>query len=388
MDSQLDKYTFSPSDPQIAHISPAASFALAYCQKSATGRIACGAKGVQAIDTCISFDYETATGYIAGTHLGTNRLIISSNNALPLTNYQIRLEILVNGLTGDNGVYWTNEAILADGFDDLLAACGAAVGALPAAGNQANYVYLNGANLPTLPTAPVAAPGAVGSCDIASTTRPVSVTTNETGLDLALTNDYLLINIPQMRYDLDEIAVDDVVSVRVTLIKAPCGTVFQGTLQIGTMCAAPVVPALAVNTLVYPYFTAMANDNWWDGIVITNLTAVQGNFTALIYEQDGDVGSFTGTIDPNSLYQNTLQNALAGATLVTAGSDGVLGNSLCYVLVCTDFTADGFGFMGSLSTNSLMANESMGYIPRVDYIGAADQITFCNALGVVPGVNP
>jgi hypothetical protein len=100
------------------------------------------------------------------------------------------------------------------------------------------------------------------------------------------------------------------------------------------------------------------------------------------------VGAFTGVIDANSLYQGTLANALAGATLVVDTGSGALGDSLCYILVCTDFTADGFAFMGSLSSNSLMANESMGYVPRVDYVGALDSIPFCDNLNVTPGDVP
>jgi hypothetical protein len=210
----------------------------------------------------------------------------------------------------------------------------------------------------------------------------------ESGLGVVNTNRYLVIDIPQLNYDLGLIAQDDEVTVRVTLIKAPCGTIFTGDRLVGTMCAVPEVETVTVNTIVYPYFTAMANDNWWDGFVVTNLSGTSGSFTALVYEQDGDMGAFTGTIDANGLYQNTLANALAGASLLVNTGSGVLGDSLCYIIVCTDFTADGFGFMGSLSTNSLMANESMGYLPRVDYFNNNDVLTFCNTLGIVAGSIP
>ncbi len=393
MDSQLDKYSFIPSDPQIAHIRVSAGFDFAVCEKVATGRILCGEKGVQEQDTCTSFDYEDADGYVANTHTTTNRVIIQSTEEFPLVDYQIRLDILVNGMTGDNGVYFSNEAVFADGFNLLADACEADHNALAlVVDDRTNYVYRNGAGA-LLNEGDILAPHgpAVGSCDVEATARATSILTSEDDLDLVAGNDFLLINLPAFNYDIDEITADDVVSVQVTLIKAPCGQIFgPEVVEIGTMCAEVVDPAAAVNTLVYPYFTAMDNDNWWDGIVITNLSANAGNFTAMVYEQDGDVGAFTGTVDANGLYQNTLQNALltGGAAIVTAGGDGVLGNSLCYVIVCTDFMADGFAFMGSLSSNAMMANESMGYIPRVDYFNDDDQLTFCTTLGVTPGVAP
>jgi hypothetical protein len=286
-------------------------------------------------------------------------------------------------------VYWSNQLVNADGYDSNNDACTAALPLVQAVGAQANYTYLDGLGA-AVANANVEAPHAVaiGSCDVASNARAVSLTTDEDNLDLVLTNDFILVDMPALNYDLDDITADDVVSVRVTLIKSPCGTIFADTIQIGTMCAVPPVVTLPVNTLVYPYFTAMDNDNWWDGFVVTNLTNASGSFTALVYEQDGDMGAFTGTVDANSLFQSTLATELAGATLVTAGTDGVLGNSLCYILVCTDFTADGFAFMGNQTSNSLMANESMGYIPRVDYFNVNDSITFCNTLGITPGVTP
>lgn len=392
MDSAADKFTFIPSDPQVAHIAAAKTFSFATCGGKNgldVGRISCGSRGDQAIDTCTYFDFETGSGYVFGTRSGTPRLLINTNATFALVDYQIKMEILVNGGGGDNGVYFSNQVVRADGYDSADAACNDFPSSMPAVGATASYVYLNGAGS-TLVNGNIEAPktAAIDSCDVATTARAVTLTTNVDNLDLAGTNDYLQIDIPALNYDLDDITADDEVAIQVTVIKAPCGNIFTGTIMIGTMCAEPETPVQTSNTVVFPYFTAMDNDNWWDGFVVTNLSGTSGSFTALVYEQDGDMGAFTGTVDANGLYQNTLAGALAGASLVTAGSDGVLGNSLCYIIVCADFTADGFAFMGSLSSNALMSNESMGYIPRVDYYNSNDVLPFCTNMSIVPGVVP
>lgn len=384
MDSKADKYTFIPSDPQIAHIAAASTLALVTCEKTETGRILCGEKGTQAVDTCVSFDFETGAGYVYGTHGSSNRLIIQSSYAYQLVEYQVKLDILVNGKTGDNGVYWTNESVRAEGYDNLSNACqGSGLGV----GTQNNYIYRDGAGK-VLSAASISDPKwspETGSCDVAAAARAVSLLTDQSTLGLADGNDFLLIDIPYMSYDIDDITKDDVVSVKVTLIKAPCGTIFTGNLQIGTLCA-KTVDQTVLKTLIYPYFTAMADDGWWDGLVVTNLGENAGEFTALIYEQDGDIGAFTGMVEKHSLYVSTLASALTNAKMVSGGKDGVLGNSACYIVVCTDFDADGFAMIANDSDNTLNSSESMGYIPRVPTYDSLS--SFCSSHDIEPGKIP
>jgi len=365
MDSKDDKYTFIPTNPEIAHIAKAAAYAFEVCEKvDLEDRTNCGEKGVQAIDTCTYFDYETRFGYVTTT--GTGRVIISTTETnFPITDYQIQLDILVNGSTGDHGVYWSNQAVRADGFPSLTDACNTTPSSMPDAGAQASYTYWNGSG-GTLLATNIETPhtAAVGSCDVADVARAVSLRTNAATLSIVSGDDYMMIDLPAFNYDIDDITADDEVSVQLTLIKAPCGTIFTGTIDVATLCPLTVVPT-TMYTLIYPYYTAMTGDLWWDGFVVTNLSGASGLYTAIVYEQDGDVGVFTGSVDPNSLDQATLADKLAGATLAVGTGSGTLGDSLCYIVVCTDFMADGFAFMGSLSTNTLMANESMGYLPRV-----------------------
>jgi len=382
-----DKYTFIPSDPQIAHIAAATQLSLVNCAKADPGRVICGsvsdANGV-VTETCNSFDFETGAGYYERANLVKPRLMIQSTSAYVLTNYQIQLEILVNGLPGDNGVYFSNDDVEIDGFDNSAAACNAKIStdddALAADLAVDDNTYYNAAGSVVTPADP-----SVNECDVATGNRAVKLVTGESNLSLDNTSRVILVDLPRFNYDLGVKNADDVVTVRVTLIKAPCGSTLVGDLKIGTMCAASVTPPNPSNTVLFPYFSPMDDEvgPWQDGIAISNLGTTDGLFTAVIYEQDGDVGSYTGTVKAKSLFLNTLGSMLATTTLKAGGTgDGILGNKPCYVVVCTNFMADGFAFLINQSSNTLSANESMGYIPRVTY-DSSSTLPFCT--GVTPG---
>lgn len=400
LDSRLDKYTFIPSDPQIAHVASQAGISIVECGGKATnnpGRTNCGViipaetNGVET-HTCTAFDFDdddggaNAFGYISTTRTGNNRLIIQSVEPFEDAGYEIRLEILVDGEGGDNGVYFSNQDVEYAGFNSVANACLAPVNISDDAGlvnvDVATYRNAAGSSVGIVPTAPAGYTRAA-DCTVATTERAVYLQTEV--FDPADDATVMLVDVPAFNYDWTVIESGGVVAVKVTLIRTPCGEIEIGTKTVATLCPAapPVVPTYA-STIVYPYLTAANNDNWWDGIVITNLSSTDGSFTAIVYEQDGDVGAFTGTVLANSLYQNTLQSAMEGATQVSG--DGTLGDSMCYMIVCHDFIADGFAFMGSLSTNSLMANESMGYVPRVTYDDGS--INFCQTLQIIAGTLP
>jgi hypothetical protein len=399
-------YTFIPSNPEIAHLALAATYAFATCTKSGTLNedTACGVKASSSQDTdnCHYFDYETRSGY-KFTNLSTAaRIIISTSQTnFPLSDYQIKLEILVNGVTGDHGFYWSAESVKAEGFSSLDDACNTTPSSMPFAGTQANYKYYNGAGS-ALSAADIELPhtGGKDSCTVADNASATTVLTDAasaSSIGISSGKDYLMIDLPAVNYDLAKVTTGDKVSVRVTLIKAPCGQIFQDTREIASYCYT-TTEINPVYSLLYPYYTALAaGDNWWDGFVVDNLGDTDGKYTAIIYEQDGDVGVFTGTVGAHSLDQSTLAQKLAGATLVKTGTGpgaGTLGDSLCYIVVCTDFPSDGFAFMGSTMTNinSYVSHESMGYLPRLshDNSGTNSATNLCTSImgSTLPGEIP
>lgn len=346
-DSAGDKFTFIPSNPQIAHITPASAIDFSSCKGQDPGRIDIGDRITQGSDTCDAFDNETSSGYCS---FRDNRLILAATSPFDLAQYQISLEILVNGAEGDNGVYWSSEEIGSDGYNTSDEACDAPVSEMGL--GAATYLLANGS---------AASPDAPHSddCDVDAIARAVTVTSPESDLGLVSPNDYLWIDMPAFNYDLDEINEGDVVSVRVTLFKTPCGTVFTGVFEVGTFGCI----STTTDTIYFPYFTEMSDtaDDYWDGIAITNLGGTTGSCDLTIYEQDGDVGAMTITgIAPRSMYVNLLSAMLPSMTLSSSGGSGTLGDSRCWIYITGDFSMDGFAMISRPDTG-----ESMGYIPRL-----------------------
>ena len=134
----------------------------------------------------------------------------------------------------------------------------------------------------------------------------------------------------------------------------PCGEIFSGRYDGETIIDCNAVDA-DTNTLVYPYFTTI-DSAWWQGLTITNLGSADGTAKVYYYEQDGDKATAEINIAANSMFSDLLSNIVMTPD---AGNAGTIGDSRNYIVVCTDFMADGF---------AMIANgvDSMGYIPRFE----------------------
>lgn len=368
MDSAGDKFTFVPSNPEIAHVVEALNIAFSPCKGQLPGYIPIGSKITQGSETCVAFDNDHEelpvpgitgvdnNGFCVFTHVA-NDIILGSNIPFDIATYTVKLEILVNGATGNNGVYFSNEP-LAVGAYNTKPACG-----LAHTDMTGTYVYLNGLMAAATPAAPN-----YWECDVASTPtdrRAVTLTTDATAPEANLgivagTEDWLAFNLPAFNYDLDEITAGDVVSVRITISKIPCGTIFVGTWQIGTFgCQS----APQTSGLLFPYFTPIGADadNYWDGMAITNpgLTATT-TVVITVFEADGDQGTYSlpTPIAANSQYVNLLSSI---PFVPSVGNTGTLGDDTCYIRVNVTGVSgiDGFGMMADRATG-----ESMGYLPR------------------------
>ena len=345
-DSKGDKFTFIPSNPQIAHIAPALLIAFDPCKAREPGHIVIGDRITQGTDTCDAFDNESEAGF-CNDH-ANNNMVIGASSPFDLAQYQVTMEILVNGLSGDNGVYWSNEAPQSEGYDnkddacDALSTDGTALGA-------ATYELAN--ESAATPEAPH-----IDDCDVAANGRAVVMNIADCDLNLVANDDYLWFDLPAFNYDLDDIQEGDVVTVEITINKVPCGVYFTGVWEIGTFgCQA----AGFTSTILFPYFTNMEGDTYWDGISIVNLGSTDGTATLTVYEADGDVATMTVAVSANSMYVNLLSAMVSGMTLTTS-VDGTLGNARNYISVTADFNVDGFAMMARSDTG-----ESMGYLPRL-----------------------
>lgn len=122
-------------------------------------------------------------------------------------------------------------------------------------------------------------------------------------------------------------------------------------VKIGTLCcdSTPVVTT-CTDTLTFPYFPKTSS--YWYGMAVTNKSDEEGEFTVTLYENDGDVFTYTDTVPANSTMVIT-----PDMLTVETSVDGTLGNTQSWAKVVTDFSASGFGMMAK-EDNGV----SMGYL--------------------------
>ncbi|WP_321531246.1 hypothetical protein [uncultured Desulfuromonas sp.] len=340
LDSAADKYTFIPSDPQVAHIVAATGYSLYECDKNSVGRIIMGEAEYQGSESCVSFDFEDGDGYCANTHSANNALIIKATADMPITDYNVELEILTDG------VYWSDETVDMASYEDAANACAGTNSVGDDLGLTPTYTDAAGE------TESAAAPRANGTedCDVADGSKAVTLYltgTSPVGADAR----YLEIDMPAFNYDLDEITAGDEVEVRVKLSKAPCGEIIEDTFVVGTFGC---IEAGVSYDVTFPYFTQITGDAFWDGMAIVNLSGTAGTAELTIYEADGDVFTASYDVEAHGMVVFNTSDLLSTAT-----GSGTLGDARFYVEVEADFNVDGFAMMANSATG-----ESMGYLPR------------------------
>lgn len=345
LDSQSDKFTFIPSNPQIAHIAPTSK--LFSCKDGSTSRIQMASDQGRCI-----FDFENGLGYCDASANITRRVVISRPEAFSDSQYRVTMTIT----SPSTGVYWSNDAIRYTAMTS--AACPTNPAGNNVFGNTINYTYLNsgGAILTNFN-------GDSGSCSgIADADKAVTVQTEgDTGVRLfpAGTGQFnaLYLDIPNMVFDKDVVTEGTEVKVQVSLSQLPCGEIYSGEIVMGTFgCGTST-------TMVYPYFTG-GDGAWWNGVSVTNISETAGTAGFYLFEQDGDQAKLENVaVGANSGYVNLL-SSVVGEMTQTAGT-GTIGDSTAYIVVCTDFDADGFAMIAN-NDDGVNGGESMGYIPRID----------------------
>lgn len=345
------------AEPQIGHFI-SRNYALVSCDKVGDGRIECGSYG-QDSSNCVFFDYEGANGYCSG--YSGNKVIVEADPTFDAAgDYYFDIKIKVNGNYADSGVYFSNiggtttvgtvVGLSRTAVCDASASNAIATGA----GNPYTwYRYGEATGVNSLP-----APTGTNTCVTVPADRLVRMTTPWSGLGLSGAERFMWIDLPAFRYDLSRINAGDVVSVEIELRRTPCVLVATFEKTIGTLCC-EATPETQATELIYPYFTQMAGDNWWDGIVVTNLSSTAGTAALSFYEQDGDRGTYTTpSIAAYSMYVSTLENLLPMIT-PAVGNAGALGNARVWIKANTNFSADGFAMIAEPTSG-----QSMGYLPR------------------------
>jgi len=350
MDSTADKFTFIPSNPQIAHIVAASSYTAEACKGANCGNIMIGADVAQGSSTCSSFNDANGDDYCPDqdVHIA-NSLIIQRGGdvAFDAGQYQLTLEVLVNGMPGDNGVYFAGEPAVASNITkDSVCADNAVAMTSPS-----NFYKADGSLAIGLGTT---------NCTVVAANRAVKVVTTAS-ISVGPSDDFLKVAMPEMVYDIAVADPNDQVTVRVTLTRAPCGTIITTDHCVGTLVSACPITLTNQGSISFPYFTEGNTDGFWDGIAITNTTGSAGTVTLTMYEADGDVATATVSVPAMGMYVNTLETMIAdGLFTLTTSVNGTLGNARSQIVASsTNITIDGFAMMGNNATGV-----SMGYLPR------------------------
>ena len=343
--------TFNPTNPEVAHMIYAAAISLQLCMADEFGFVALiGGQGA----TCI-FDYETPTNYCtdrgsanfkASTVTGNKILIQNSTGTFydALDNYQIVLQI------SGNGAYWGNATpAVAEYYPANTAQCAAHA----SAGNEANMP--GGAWTIATETAVAAGAPATGAgcAAIAAGSQWIKLTSPPfTGIDDC---NQIEVNMPTIVYDPARFVAGGQVTVTVSLNRLPCGQVFTGTRVVAEFVdTCPL--AAAITTLLFPYATSLDNPSWWFGMSFCNPTlanAAAGTALITVYEDDGDIGTYT---TPDITVGGMV--TYGGAELLSnltpdAANTGTLGDSRCHIIVNCNFgAAGGFGMMGNGSDST------------------------------------
>jgi len=347
MDSKDDKFTFVPSNPQIADIVNPQTIVQYVCKGQTPPNINLVSRAEQ--QNCESwfdadwFDEDNICGMN-----GIDVILKNATTPFGLENYAVQLDILVNGNTGNNGVYWGSTMLSTNGYTDGVDAC-----------NGSNDVY--GQIDQVLDSAGKNVTDPLGydkNCDVKA--RALTLKYLPSTLGVASNNSAIWFNIPRMVYDLDDVKAGDVVTVRITLSLPPCKTIGVVDVKWGTFGCALSATSSA---LTFPYFTALQSTDWWNGMAISNIGGNAGTFTATVYEQDGDVGTFTS---PTIAAKSQWVGLLSAVSFTKTAGAGTLGDSSCFIIVNAKFQADGFAMLSSLANSAVDGSESMGYLPRTD----------------------
>lgn len=347
--------TFNPTNPEVAHMISATSISLAACKADLFGLVSL--TGGQA--AVCTFDYETPTNYCGdlvitgpgvfkGSTVSGNKILIQNSTGTfydALDNYQMILQI------SGNGAYWGGTAPVVTGYT-------------PTNLTQCNNDASGGAAIATawtVVTETAATPGAIptgaGCGAIAPASQYIRLTSAAfSGID---TYNQLEVNLPPIVYDPARFVAGGQVTVTVTLNRLPCGTVFTGTRVVAQFAA--TCPSAAAGTrLLFPYATPLSDNTWWFGLSIANpalTNSVAGTAVITVYEDDGDIGTYT---TPSILVGDMVTYdgvQLLGLLTPNTANVGTLGNTRCHIIVnCNFLGAGGFAMMGN-------GTESTGYVP-------------------------
>jgi hypothetical protein len=344
----------------------AAAFAVTCVQCKCELRDIPCAEATQVGRTCYGFDYDvnlrTVDGYCATGPASNCRAVFPICDCaqaawfLPGKNVGIQMTILVNGLSGDRGAYWSGDYgpgytprpttfQFNDYLTSTLACAGTSVG--------------NSLGTPIFYLADGTTAGATqtgSACTLDAGNKVVIMKGSVPYTLLAGDRPYWVVDIFPIRIDPAIVPAGAKISVKIevydfdaaTPICPTCvGCLCDCVIDVAITCCAKTAPT---STLLFPYFADLKSTlGWWNGIVINNPTAAAGSCTLTAVENGGITSTATVVIPANGMYVNLLE-------LMTFTGAGPGGVSARITAVCNYAGASGFAMMADKATS-----DSMGY---------------------------
>jgi hypothetical protein len=333
--------------------------------KGTLRNVPCPVAAAQAVAACGEFDYDLNTaldGYCTFSGLNNYRAIFHICDCPDPTAFiaglvlDVRMTILVNGVAGAHGAYWSGIAatpanINFDTAATAALACAIAAHAGPPSAFLGTLYFLSDGVTASVPLATAA-------CPVPAANQATVMLADNAGVGgytvTGAEGSYWWIDIPQIRIDPAVIASGAIVSVRIELIDhaaagiCPTCSICECTIEVARACCAAAAPA---GNLRFPYFTSLTAGTWWNGISIINPTAAAGTATLTAFVQDGTMDTAVVAVPAQGVFVDLLSN-------ITWAGTGT-GGLPCYIAVLTDYAGpDGFAMIAN-------GSESMGYLPRV-----------------------
>jgi hypothetical protein len=268
----------------------------------------------------------------------------------------VRMTILVDGVAGDNGAYWSNQNATAGTgipFDTQLtqsAACAIAAHGDISATTSDDFgpeTYLSDG-------ATVAAPLATAACSVPAANRATVLDAINLGAGNGLLTgaegEYWWIDIKPIRVDPSLLASGATIQVKIELLDdagtSICGgcTICECTIDVAQMCCSTATPT---TTLVFPYFAS--NASYWRGVAIINPGVTSGTITMTLHDTAGNMATASASAPAGGMFVDSLDN------LTWTGAADT--NGRCWVSAACNFgAAEGAAMMGAGSTIN------MGYV--------------------------
>lgn len=335
--SKNDEYTFS-GDSQIAHTASSGAIALAQCHKNGT------LKGDKALTTgqaaaACSFNYETAAAGNFCDSTFENRMIIKATSAFGDLGdkYTVSAEIT----SPADGVYFSGPATVTRyaAANDACKATGATV-------TPVTFIPYEGST--------IVAAYAPTTCTINAGNRVNKIVQNGTASTIDLDSyNQLYIDFAPFAYGNTMVVAGEEVTVKVSLDRYPCGTIYSGTRTIGTFVTS--CTTTTSTTVYFPWFpgSASATSGWWGGYVITNIGATAGTAALTYFDEKGNTATYT---TPAVAAGAQFNGSTVKSSDLTPGADFDATLNYSIRAVCA-FSARGFAFTGN-------GKEGVGYTTR------------------------